>query len=57
MKKSDFEQLKAEIQVNKEKAADLDVIVSRLGAFPCGQLKEMLTEDGINILRKYGYTE
>lgn len=37
-----------------EKAADLDLLVEKLTALPPGQLKKVLTEDVLEILRKYG---
>lgn len=41
----------------KEKASDLDVIVSQIMALPYGQLKKVLTDDVMAVLAKYGYTE
>lgn len=41
----------------KEKASDLDVIVAALIQLPPGQLKKILTDDVLEVLRKYGYTE
>lgn len=37
-----------------EKAADMDVIVAALSKLPPGQLKKVLTEDVITVLKKYG---
>ena len=37
-----------------EKASDLDVIVSALMKLPPGQLKKVLTDDVLSVLRKYG---
>ena len=37
-----------------EKASDLDVIVSAIAKLPPGQLKKVLTEDVIAVLKKYG---
>ena len=39
------------------KAGDLDVIVAELLKLPPGQLKKILTNEVIAVLRKYGYTE
>ena len=51
-------QTKAEKIAEQEvKIGDLDVIVAALLALPPGQLKKILTEDVLNVLRKYGYTE
>lgn len=41
----------------KEKATDLDIIVSEIMKLPYGQLKKVLTDDVMAVLKKYGYTE
>ena len=41
----------------KEKANDLDIIVSEIMKLPYGQLKKVLTDEVIAVLKKYGYTE
>ena len=41
----------------KEKADDLDVLVSAIMKLPYGQLKKVLTDDVMAVLAKYGYTE
>ena len=41
----------------KEKADDLDVLVAAILQLPPGQLKKLLTEDVLEVLKKYGYTE
>ena len=41
----------------KEKASDLDIIVSEIMKLPYGQLKKVLTEDVMAVLEKYGYGE
>lgn len=38
----------------KEKATDLDVLVGALGKLPPGQLKKLLTDEVIAVLKKYG---
>lgn len=38
-----------------EKAADLDIIVAEIMTLPHGQLKKVLTEPVLAVLRKYGY--
>lgn len=38
----------------KEKAADMDIIVSALAKFLPGQLKKVLTNDVLAVLEKYG---
>ena len=40
----------------KEKATDLDIIVSEVMKLPYGQLKKVLTPAVIAVLEKYGYT-
>lgn len=40
-----------------EKASDLDIIVSQIMELPYGQLKKVLTDEVMEILNKYGYTE
>ena len=41
----------------KEKASDLDIIVSEIMKLPYGQLKKVLTDEVMAVLKKYGYTE
>lgn len=41
----------------KEKASDLDIIVSEIMKLPYGQLKKVLTDEVMAVLAKYGYTE
>ena len=62
MKKAEFEALKEqayrlnrERAVDKEKASDMDVIVSEIMKLPYGQLKKVLTEPVLAVLAKYGY--
>lgn len=40
-----------------EKATDLDIIVSEIKKLPPGQLKKVLTDEVLAVLKKYGYTE
>ena len=42
---------------NAEKVSDLDVIVAALIQLPPGQLKKVLTDDVLKVIKKYGYTE
>lgn len=37
-----------------EKASDLDIIVARIAKLPPGQLKKVLTDEVIAVLKKYG---
>lgn len=41
----------------KEKASDLDIIVSQIMELPYGQLKKVLTPAVMAVLCKYGYGE
>lgn len=40
--------------VDKEKASDLDIIVSQIMKLPYGQLKKVLTDGVLAVLEKYG---
>ena len=40
-----------------EKAPDLDIIISEIMKLPPGQLKKILTDEVMEVLKKYGYTE
>lgn len=37
-----------------EKASDMDVIVAAISKLPPGQLKKVLSDEVINVLKKYG---
>ena len=54
--RKDLDALKAKIAEKKEKASDLDVIVTQVMALPYGQLKKVLTDEVMAVLEKYGYT-
>lgn len=41
----------------KEKADDMDIILSHLLKLPPGQLKKILTDEVLAVLAKYGYGE
>lgn len=41
----------------KEKASDLDIIISQIMELPYGQLKKVLTDEVMAVLAKYGYVE
>ena len=43
--------------VDAEKASDLDVIVAALIQLPPGQLKKILTDEVLEVIKKYGYAE
>ena len=38
------------------KATDLDIIVTEIMKLPYGQLKKVLTDPVMEVLKKYGYT-
>ena len=57
MKRSQLDALKASILARKEKASDLDIIVMEIMKLPCGQLRKVLTDDVMEVLEKYGYSE
>lgn len=40
-----------------EKAADLDILIKEIRKLPPGQLKKLLTEEILAVLRKYGYEQ
>ena len=42
------------IKEKGEKAADLETVVTQLMKLPYGQLKKVLTEEVLAVLRKYG---
>ena len=39
---------------NKDKASDMDVIINALSKLPRGQLKKVLTDEVLDVLKKYG---
>lgn len=57
MKKAELDALKANIAEKKEKATDMDILVSEIMKLPHGQLKKVLTEPVMEVLAKYGYSE
>lgn len=40
----------------KEKASDMDVIIKALKKLPPGQLKKVLTDEVLDVLKKYDIT-
>lgn len=57
MKRAELNALKAIIAEKKDMATDLDIIVSQIMQLPYGQLKKVLTDEVMAVLKKYGYTE
>lgn len=45
------------VKEKSEKATDLDILVAEIMKLPYGQLKKVLTEEVLAVLRKYGYTK
>jgi hypothetical protein len=43
------------VKEKAEKATDLDIIVSKIMKLPYGQLKKVLTDEVMAVLKKYGY--
>ena len=50
-------EIKNVFQAKRNKADDLDIIVTQLLELPPGQLKKVLTDEVLAVLEKYGYTE
>ena len=57
MTRKELEALKAKVLAKKDKANDLDIIVSQMMKLPYGQLKKVLNDEVLAVLEKYGYTE
>jgi hypothetical protein len=57
MRRSELNAMKNRIRQDRKKVSDLDVIVEEILKLPHGQLKKVLTEEVLAVLRKYGYTE
>lgn len=55
--KDKIQVIKQSFSEKKEKATDLDIIVSQIMQLPYGQLKKVLTDEVMAVLKKYGYTE
>lgn len=48
--------LKEKLDAREKRAADMDIILSKLVLLPPGQLKKLLDDEVIAILEKYGIT-
>lgn len=55
MTRAELNELKTAIAEKKDKANDLDIIVSQIMELPYGQLKKVLTDEVMEVLEKYGY--
>jgi hypothetical protein len=56
MKRAELNALKAKISAKADKANDLDILVAEIMKLPPGQLKKVLTDEVLAVLKKYGYT-
>ena len=45
------------VKEKSDKATDLDILVAEIMKLPSGQLKKILTDNVLAVLKKYGYTE
>ena len=57
MTKADLISIRRKISERSEKATDLDILVTEIMKLPPGQLKKVLTEPVLEVLKKYGYVE
>ena len=57
MTKAEFDALIEKARAHKEKATDMDTIIAAIMKLPYGQLKKVLTEEVLAVLKKYGYGE
>lgn len=39
----------------RDKATDMDILIAALAKLPYGQLKKVLSQDVVEVLRKYGF--
>lgn len=56
-RKKKIQVIKAGFAEKKEKATDLDIIVLEVMKLPYGQLKKLLTDEVMDVLEKYGYSD
>lgn len=45
------------VKAKGEKATDLDTMIAAIMKLPYGQLKKVLSDEVMEVLNKYGYTE
>lgn len=57
MKRKELNELKQTILSKQNKTDDLDIVVSQMMLLPYGQLKKVLTDEVLAVLKKYGYAE
>jgi hypothetical protein len=57
MTRAELIALKKQAATRKEKATDMDVLITAMMDLPYGQAKKVLTGPVLEVLAKYGYTE
>lgn len=57
MTKAEFDALIEKARAHKEKATDMDTLITAIMKLPYGQLKKVLTDEVMAVLVKYGYSE
>lgn len=57
MTKAEFDALIEKARAHKEKATDMDTLITAIMKLPYGQLKKVLTAEVMAVLVKYGYSE
>lgn len=45
------------VKEKDDKATDLDILVGQIMKLPYGQLKKVLSDEAMAVLKKYGYDE
>jgi hypothetical protein len=55
MTNAEFKAIKAKLVAQKDKATDMDVLIAAISKLPPGQLKKVLSEEVLAVLKKYGY--
>lgn len=57
MNRKKLNELKEKLRDKKDKANDMDILVTQFMKLPYGQLKKLLSEEVLSVLEKYGHTE
>ena len=57
MNRKQLNRLKQQISEQKEQAGYLQIFLKQVLRLPYGQLKKVLTEEAMMVLKKYGYSE
>lgn len=45
------------IQEKSEKTSDMEILISALSKLPYGQLKKVLSDEVLTVLKKYGFED